>query len=584
MNKFKKAMILLASSVLLASTVPATLKAEEDLKTYPETVQNEGEAIKGGTLKVALGGDSFAGVLNSLYYMTGPDYNLIRYMNPGLYGSDENSVIDESGFAKVDIDYDNKQVTITIPQDQKWDDGEPITIDDVMLPYYIVGHPDYTGPRYGENVELVEGMADYHAGKTEEISGLERVDDHTLTIHYTGLNPSVNIESSIILNYMEPSHLLKDIPVAELEDNEYVRQHPVGFGPFKFDSMVPGESVTYVANPYYYKGQPKVDKLVVQTVGSDKIVAEMKAGHFDIAALPTKAFDEYKDADNFDLLGSMSNIYSFIGFKMGTWDDEKNEVNYDPDRIVSNKAIRQAMAYALDFESISKEFYDGLRKPANSHIPPVYTDVYNPDQEGYHYDPEKAKEILAEAGFKDVDGDGLVEDLNGQPMTIHFAGLAGGDNAETLVQYYLQSWREIGLNVELVDGKLLEFNSYNERVESDDPAIDVFEGTWGLLADADQSFIYARNSIMNDYRWATDEHDAILDRIHSEETLDPEFHKQAYLDWQTYMIEEIPTIPTLYSYTLTAVNKRVSEYGVGNDYDIPWEKIELLADEPIVNE
>lgn len=581
MNKLSKWCLSLAAMVLVGQPLASTVQAEEGLVEYPGVVEHEGEPIEGGVVRVALGGDPFAGILNRMLYVTGPDYTLINYFNPGLYGSDENAMIDESGFAKVDIDYENKQVKITVPECEKWDDGEPITIDDAILPYYVIGHPDYTGVRYGDHLEMIKGMSAYHNGETDTIEGVERVDDYTMILHYDELNPSVYLDSSIILNYMEPSHILKDIPVAELEDHPAVRQNPIGYGPFKVESIVPGESVTFVANEYYYKGKPKVDGLIAETVSGNNLVAELKAGHYDIASLPTTMFDEYKDGENYTLLGRITNIYSFIGFKMGTWDNENKEVDYNPELITANKALRQAMAYALDFEAVSTQFYNGLRKPANSHIPPYYSDVYNAEQEGYNYNPEKAKEILAEAGFEDIDGDGFVEDPEGNKLTLKYAGVAGGDIAEPLTQYYIQSWHDIGLDVQLLDGKLMEFNTYNERVESDDPEINIFEGTWGLLADANQSFIFARNAVFNDTRWATEEHDELLRRINSEETLDPEFRKQAYLDWQAYMIEEIPTIPTLYSYSITAVNKRVSEFGVAKDYDIPWEKIQLLAEEPI---
>lgn len=84
---------------------------------------------------------------------------------------------------------------------------------------------------------------------------------------------------------------------------------------------------------------------------------------------------------------------------------------------------------------------------------PAFKDFYDKDLKGYTYDLEKAKKLLDEAGFKDVNNDGIREDKNGQPLTIKFASMSGGAMAEPLAQYYIQQWKEIGLNVELTRRK-----------------------------------------------------------------------------------------------------------------------------------
>ena len=89
-------------------------------------------------------GAAFEGVLNNLLYTSNPDAQVIQYFNEGLFGYDSNFKIDDRGFAKLELDQEKKQATISIPEGHKWDDGEPITIDDVIFPYYVIGHKDYT--------------------------------------------------------------------------------------------------------------------------------------------------------------------------------------------------------------------------------------------------------------------------------------------------------------------------------------------------------------------------------------------------------------------------------------------------------
>ncbi|UUX33371.1 oligopeptide ABC transporter substrate-binding protein [Fundicoccus culcitae] len=567
---------------MLGSTFSARVFAQEETAvSFESSVVNEGEAIEGGTLRYAIVGDAFAGVFNGMYYTMGVDGTIISFFNPGLYGYDENFTIDNSGFADIEFDPDNAQVTITIPEGTFWDDGEPLDIDDVIAPYYIVGHPEYDGVRYGVAFTNVVGMEEYKNGDTDVISGLERIDDYTLRVTYIDFTGSILQAGGGVSDYVEPEHILSDIPIAEIIDSDQVRQSPVGFGPYTLTSIVPGEAVTFEANENYYKGKPLIDEIVVEVVSPSQIVAELKAGNYDIASLPSDQFETYKDATNFAILGVEANSYNYIGFKMGVWDEAAGEVNFDPDRVVSNQAFRQAMAYAIDNDSVGSRFYQGLRFNANSHVTPNFGTLHNPDQEGYHYDPEKAKALLAEAGFVDNDGDGFVEDLNGEPFVLGFAAPTSGEVAEVIAQYYIQAWHEVGINVELVDGNLMETNAFYERVEQDDPAIDVFQGAWTIGGDPNQYGFFGRDQFWNDSRFADEELDALHARLNSSETFDEASRIDIYYEWQAYLIDQIPLLPTLFNYSLTAVNNRVSAYDVTTGSDLDWTEIYLLADEPI---
>ena len=570
---------------LVASLSPLALNhvaAQEDAKIFDSKVENKGDAIEGGDLKYAvMSGSTFAGVFNSMFYSDSTDSQVISMFNPGIIGYNENFEVDSSGFADIDIDQDNKQVTITIPKDQKWDDGEPITIDDVIFPYYVIGHKDYAGIRYGADYENVEGMEEYHNGESEEISGLERVDDYTLTVHYKEFSPSMLQAGGGISAYMEPEHIFKDIEVKDMEDSEPVRKMPVGFGPFKVESITPGEAVKFVRNDNYYKDLAAVDSVTMEIVNPSTIVAELKAGHYDVASLPSDQYETFKDAKNFKTLGVLANTYTYIAFKFGTWDDEKGEIKMDDSKIVNNKALRQAMAYAIDNAAVTQEFYQGIRIAANSHITPNFKDYNNPDQKGYEFNPDKAKQLLADAGFKDTNNDGFVEDPNGNEFTLHFASMSGGETAEPLAQYYIQSWQQVGIHVELTDGKLMEMNSFYDRIQNDDENIDIYQAAMGVGGDPNPRGLWGRSEPFNYARWGSGENDKFLEQMSSPEAFDAKARQKMYYDWQKYMMEEIPSIPTMFRQELTAVNNRVSNWDITIGNDLEWSQVKLLADSPI---
>ncbi|MBF6978026.1 oligopeptide ABC transporter substrate-binding protein [Aerococcaceae bacterium zg-BR22] len=575
----KKLFVLGASALLLSSAVfgpAATVSAQSvDL---PTQVKNEEKSIEGGILRYAMVGPAFAGVLNTMVYDANPDAVVLGFLQDSLLGYDENFLLDNSGFGDIEFDQKNKQVTIKIPKGHKWSDGEDITIDDVIFPYYVIGHKDYTGVRYGDDVSNVVGMEEYHEGKADKISGLERVDDYTLRVTYKQFPNSMLQAGGGVMNYIEPEHYLKDVPVKDLVDSDKVRKNPVGMGAFRVTKVVPGESVTFEANEYYWRGKPKIDGVQLDVVSDETSIAEMKAGRYDIASLPADQYEVFKDAKNMQVLGDIQNAYTYIGFKLGKFEDGENKP--DDSKVIADKAIRQAMAYAIDNDAIGERFYHGLRWRANTPITPNFKEYHDDSVEGYPYDMEKAKKILADAGYKDADGDGFIEDKNGKPFTLNFASMAGGETAQPLAEYYMQQWAELGIDVKLVKGQLMEFNAFYEALKKDAEDIDVYQGAWGTGGDPNPSGLYGRKAAFNYTRWATEEHDKLLEAIGSDEAFEDEFRKKAFSDWQKYMMEELPIIPTLYRYNITAVNNRVKNYDIKVGSDLSLADVELTAEEP----
>ena len=123
---------------------------------------------------------------------------------------------------------------------------------------------------------------------------------------------------------------------------------------------------------------------------------------------------------------------------------------------MADKSLRQAMGYALDNDAVGSRFYNGLRTNATTLIPPVFGSLHNTDVEGYTLNIDKANQLLDDAGYKDVDGDGMREDKNGEKLTINFASMSGGETAQPLADYYIQQWNEIGLDVQYTTGRLID--------------------------------------------------------------------------------------------------------------------------------
>ena len=573
MNMMKKKNMVILFSATAALTLAACGNNNQSSSSsrasgttkYASEVTHDGTPIKGGTLKYAIVSSSpFSGIFADELSSDTNDSSIGGLIDESMFEYDENRKLTNTGLASIEFDVENKTATVILnSKDYKWSDGQPVTIDDYIFAYQAIGNKDYTGVRYDDDYKNVVGMEEYHDGKADSVSGLEKVDDYTVKIHFKEMSPSMQLAGGSVCAYIMPKHIFKDIPEAEWEKSEYVRGTKfVGLGQFKIESIVAGESVTLVPNEHYYKGVAKVDKVVMEVVSPDNIVSEMKAGNYDIATMPNSQYEAYKDLTNVTLLGSQASAYEYIGFHLGKYDKETGKNVTDPNAKMADVKLRQAMAYALDIDAAGQNLYNGLQHSSNSIIIPFFKDVYNKDQEGFSYNPEKAKQLLDEAGYKDVDGDGIRENKDGSKLTINFAARTRDEANESLVQQYLNWWKEIGLNVQLYTGRTIELNSFYDKVQADDPEIDVFAAGWSTGYDPNPSGLFGETAQFNFERYVDAEGTAIMDKISSTESFDSAKNVEFYKEWQQYVHDKAFIFPTLVGEELTAVNKRVKYYDV----------------------
>ena len=545
-----------------SSTSSEASKAASKSK-FSSEVTHEGTAIKGGTLKYALVAASpFSGIFIDELSSNSTDSTIASQVDQSMFEYDENRKLTNTGLASIEFDVEGKTVTIKLnAKDYKWSDGQPFTIDDYIFAIEAIGNKDYTGIRYNDRYTNIVGMKDFHDGKSDKISGVEKVDDYTVKLHFEKMLPSMQLAGGAIPAYTMPKHIFKDIPVKEWEQSEYVRGNKVvGLGPFTIESVVAGESVTLKANEYYYKGRPKLDKVVMQVVAPNAIVSEMKAGNYDIATMPSAQYESFKDLTNVTYVSAFAPSYEYIAFHLGKFDKTTGKNVTDPNAKMSDVKLRQAMGYALDIDAVGESLYNGLNYGTNSIILPFFKDVYNPEQEGFAYNPEKAKQLLDEAGYKDVDGDGIRENKDGSKLQINFAARTRDDANESLVQQYLLWWKEIGLDVQLYTGRTIESNNFYEKIQADDPEIDVFAGGWGVGYDPNPANLFGETAKFNFSRYVNEKGTEIMKKIASTEAFDEAKLKEFYKEWQAYAHDEAFMIQTLVGDSVTAVNKRVKYY------------------------
>ena len=560
----------------------ALSKEEEIMSRFEQTASNTDEPLEDGHLNFGLVTNSpFAGVLNANFYSGAPDAEVINWFDEGMLGRDGDFLYDQTGIATFEHDEEGKVFTFEIEKGVKYHDGEELTVDDWILAHEVIAHPDYEGPRFDATLRNVEGIEEYHNGEAEEISGLKKIDDYTLEMTFKEATPSLlagGIWTSVL-----PSHIFGDMEVAEMEESDAVRENPIGLGPYMVDTIVPGESVTYKRFDDYWRGTPALESITLKVIPSANAGKALESGEVDMLdSFPASQFPEYQDLENVEFLANVDNYYSYLGFKLGDWDHDEGQVNMDLENSrVGDKALRQAIAYAFDGDVVGEKFFNDIHWAANSLIDPGHRLYHDPSWEGYDYDPDKANELLDEAGYE-YDGDFRTYP-DGSELVLTYAAMDSSDMSEPMANYLIQSWEEIGIKVEKLDGRLHEFNDFYDRVGEkgeDDPEIDIFQGAWSTGTNVDPSGLFGKEAIFNFSRFESDESDELIAKGLSEEAFDLDYRKEVYAEWHELMMEELPVIPLTFSVALTPINKRVTNVTVDPDVKSYRYEIGVTEEEP----
>lgn len=583
---------LLSASVLAACGSKSSSSSETAELSFPAEVKQDGTAVAESQLKYALvSASTSSGLLIDELTETAIDSTFGGMVDISMFGYDGDRKLDDSGLAKAEFDVDGKKITVSLTgKDYKWSDGEPFTIDDYIFTIKAMASKDYTGVRFDDKFLNIVGMDEFVAGTASDISGLKKVDDYTVELTVKEMSPSMMYAGGDVPSYVQPEHIYKDIPVAEWESSEYSRTAKlVGMGPWKIKEIVNGESITYVPNEYYFKGTtPKTSSLKIDIVSPDTIVSEMKAGNYDIAQMPADQLDSYKDASNLNLVGSLESAYEYISFNLGKYDEASGKNIMDENAKMNDVKLRQAIAYAIDTKTAGEKLYNGLYHPATSLIISFFGDLHDSEVEGYSYDPDKANELLDEAGYKDVDGDGIREGKDGKEFKITFAARKRTEANEALVQQYIAWWKEVGLNVELYTGRTVEINTFYDAIQANDASIDMYAGGWSTGYDPNPNGLWGETAPFNMSRFVDEKNTELLDAIGSVASFDEKTNLKNYKAWQEYAFEQAFAIPTFESEAITALNKRVknfdTNYGSASENGIALENIELTADKGVAAE
>lgn len=557
--------VLLAGAALLAgcgkSSSSDSNSGAKDAKKFPEATAT-GVAKKGGSLSIAEESDTpvkgvFLNELSDSQY----DQDFMSFGNESLFATDDQYKITDKGAATFKMDRKAKTVTIEVKKGVKWSDGKQVTAKDVEYSYEIIANKASQSSRYTSSLADIVGLEEYHEGKSKKISGIEMPDGENgrkVVLHFKEMKPGMTQSGNgFFWESAAPYHYLKDVPFSKLQSSDKVRKNPLFFGAYKLSKLVRGQSATWVRNPYYYRGKAKLDKITISVISPNSASQSIKSKKFDIIDVVNSQWKEVKGTKGYNFVAQIPLSYSYMGFKVGKWDKKTGSVKMNKNSKMSNRYLRQAMGYAMNVDEVDQHYTQGLSFRVKTLVPEAFGDFYDKSVKGFPLNIKKANALLDKAGYKKKKGETYRRDPNGKKLTIHLAAMSGSPNQEAIVQNYIQQWKKIGLHVTLTTGRLIEFNSFYDKVQNDDPSVDVFMAAWSLSSEPTQDDLYSAKAPYNFTRFATSENTKLLKEIGSEKSFNHSYRVQKFHEWQQYMQKEAFVIPLNNSYSIKAVDSKL---------------------------
>ncbi len=449
-------------------------------------------------------------------------HQIASYIYNGLVKYDKDLNLTGDLAESWEISPDNKSITFHLRKNVKWHDGEPFTAEDVKFTYEFM---------------ISDDTPTSYDGDFRKVTDFSVIDDYTVRVSYAEpYAPALNGWGIWIM----PAHLLKGVSPSKSP----LQRKPVGTGPYMLEEWDTGKSVTLKAFGDYFEGRPNLDKVMIRIIPDQATqFMELLNGSIDIMSLTSmqaaRQTSSARYADKYNTYSYLDNSYTYVGYNL-----RKEPFN--------DKRVRQALSYASPRQEIIDGILFGRGVPATGPYKPG-TYWYNGDVKKYEYDPEKAAALLAEAGWADKDGDGILE-KNGKKLRFELITNQGNSTRSQIAEILQRSWKQIGVQVDI---RVLEWATFiNEYINKGNFSAIVMG--WNIIQDPDIFDVWSSTrcggSGLNFICFQNEEADRLL--AAGQGSYDPAVRKAAYDKLQEILAEEQPYTFLYVPDSNTALSKR----------------------------
>lgn len=323
-----------------------------------------------------------------------------------------------------------------------------------------------------------------------------------------------------ILQYLDMGIVPSDVAEAQ---GESFGDIPVGTGPFKLESWSRGATITLAANDDYFKGRPSIDQVVISVIPDNNVrLIALESGDLDLIHSPIPPQDLARLNASDDLEVTATNALGYTYLNVNT-----------AHPILSDVRVRKALAYLTDRETISEVLFYGMDTPGFSFLLPG-TYYYTEDVNVYEFNVERAAELLAEAGWTDSDGDGIL-DKDGQRLSLELTTNVD-PNRQQVLEFLQGEWAQVGIDASV---RVYEWPSFIADVENG--MYDIALIGWLNLADPDRSYLAFKTGGDSNYgSYSNARVDELLEAGRTE--TDQAARKEIYTEVAQIITDELPYI------------------------------------------
>jgi len=533
MNRLRQvSALLLAAALLLVAACSAAPTTPVDNGSGEE---DEIPAV-GGEITYGMTGEPV--ILNPLLATDSPSSWVNNRVYAGLVRADENLQLEPYVAKNWEYSEDGLEWTFFLRDDVYFHDGEQLTADDVVYTYESILHPEYTGARASLYSAIDEVVAE---------------GEHT--VQFILDEPFVPLLSNLTIGIL-PSHLFEDTPVAEMRELN-VNIEPIGAGPYMFKEWDSGQRIILERNPDFFLDGPYIEQVRVRMYGDEQVMlASLEAGDIDLlGSIPPDDVDRMMDeyADRFEFHHLQDNGYSYLGLKQ-------------TDPVLEDVRVRQALLYGMDRQGMVDNILNGQGTVMNANIPP-FSWAHNEDLNPYEYDPDTAVELLEEAGWTEIDSDGIRRNEEGGRLEIQVVTSTGNTLREDTLLIAQQELADIGVDLQpdFYEWSVL-LNQYLDVAQ-----FQAYILGWSLGLDPD-CYIYFHSSEgvnedgnlvgYNDVEYSNPEVDELLERGRT--TFDEEERAEIYGEIQEILNEELPYLFMFSRDIVSAVSRDIRGMTMSN--------------------
>lgn len=368
-------------------------------------------------------------ILNPILASDSSSFDIIELVFNGLTKYDKDIKLTGDLAENWELSPDNLTITFHLRKNVSWHDGTPFTSADVLFTYQKLIDPQIRTP-FSSNFQLVKSIA--------------TPDPYTVIVQYREpFAPALESWGMGIL----PKHIFEKMTALEFNKSDYNRA-PVGTGPYKFKEWVSGQRVVLEANPDYFEGRPYIGKYVYQIIPDQSV---------QLLSLRTHTVD---------MMGPTADMYvkdtatpeferEFHKFRYPSFSYTYLAFNLKHPLFRNSRLTRQAISQAIN----RQEIIDGVLQSLGSICTGPFPNrswAYNTEVKPYSYEPEKARKMLEDTGWKDTDGDGYLE-RKGKIFEFTILTNQGNKERELTATIIQEQLKKIGVKVNV---RILEWSTF----------------------------------------------------------------------------------------------------------------------------